>query len=281
VRVLRHLRLEPAAHEKRGHAREHDHRHDAPVGAGFAEDVQRVAKTEAARGGRAVTRVAGVRQPEHHQDHRHVDEDVGEQAPCRPQQQHQAPAHSRPEQNGEVPAARVQPDRALELIGPDDVVDDELDRRPGEHARGAMDEQDHHRVPDGKGAGEEQETPRDRRHHEEPLGDLDQPAAIVAIGERARVDGEQQEGQPVADHGEAAERGRVESLEHDPVTDDVLDVIGHRREQRGDEVAPIGGHAEGGERKRCQTSRSLSFELTASTTITIATVTSSTVEAAG
>ena len=65
------------------------------------------------------------------------------------------------------------------------------------------------------------------------------------------------------------------------MSDDVLDVVGHRREQGGDEVAPIGGSAEGRKGERCQTSRSLSFELTASTTITIATVTSSTVEAAG
>ena len=72
-------------------------------------------------------------------------------------------------------------------------------------------------------------------------------AAVVAVGERAAVDGEEEERHPVADDGEAAERGRVELLEDDPVADDVLDVVGHHGQQPGDEVPTIVAHVEGGE----------------------------------
>ena len=61
--------------------------------------------------------------------------------------------------------------------------------------------------------------------------DLDEPAAVVAVGQRAGVDREEQERHPVADHREPGERGRVELLEHHPVADDVLDVVGHHRQQ--------------------------------------------------
>ena len=68
------------------------------------------------------------------------------------------------------------------------------------------------------------------------LADLDQPPAVVAIGERAGEHREQEERHPVADHREAAEGGRVELQEDDPVADDVLDVVGHHREQAEREV---------------------------------------------
>src|ERR1700734_1374762 len=41
------------------------------------------------------------------------------------------------------------------------------------------------------------------------------------------------------DDCERAQRRRTEFLEHHPVTDDVLDVVGHHRRGRGDEKNPI------------------------------------------
>src|SRR5207247_10809979 len=71
---------------------------------------------------------------------------------------------------------------------------------------------------------------------EETLPDLDEAAAVVAVGERAEGDAEEEERRPVADDREARERGRVEALEDEPVGDDVLDVVGHHRHEAGREV---------------------------------------------
>src|SRR6266545_1613632 len=82
-----------------------------------------------------------------------------------------------------------------------------------------MNEQDHRRVPDPQRPREKQHGPGQRREREQPLRDLDELAAIEAIGQGARVDREDQEEHPVADH--------------------VLDVVGGRAEQYQDEVAPV------------------------------------------
>src|SRR5687767_11132652 len=77
----------------------------------------------------------------------------------------------------------------------------------------AVDHQDHHGMPHLETAGEEEHTPGDRRDGEERLRDLNQFAAIVAIGKCPGVQRKQQERQPVADHREARERRRAECLE--------------------------------------------------------------------
>ena len=59
---------------------------------------------------------------------------------------------------------------------------------------------------------------------------LDEAPRVEAVVERADRHREQQERQPVRDHREAAERRRMELLEHDPVADHVLDVVGHHGE---------------------------------------------------
>src|SRR6266508_2647784 len=102
-----------------------------------------------------------------------------------------------------------------------------------------MNEQDNRRVPDPQRPREKQHGPGQRREREQPLRDLDELAAIEAIGQGARVDREEQEGHPVADDGEPRERRRVERLEDHPVADHVLDVVGGRAQQYQDEVATV------------------------------------------
>src|SRR5262249_8960429 len=69
--------------------------------------------------------------------------------------------------------------------------------------------------------------------------DLDELAAVEAIGERAGVDRKQEERHPVADDREAGERRRGEGLEDDPVADDVLDVVGGPAEEHPEEGMPV------------------------------------------
>src|SRR5262249_56120760 len=116
----------------------------------------------------------------------------------------------------------------------------------GGGARGGGGQEDDDGVPHAKRASEEQESPRQRRHHEEDLPCLDELSAIVTIGERAGVDGEEQERHPVADDGEASEGRGVEHLEDDPVADDVLDVVRRHRNQAPGEIAAVVGDAERG-----------------------------------
>ena len=52
-----------------------------------------------------------------------------------------------PEQHGAVPADRVEPDRAGQVLGADDVVDDELDRRRADHPRHAVEHEERDGVP--------------------------------------------------------------------------------------------------------------------------------------
>jgi len=248
VGVLRHLGLERVAHEERGDAPQRDHRHQPPVGPHLAEQPPRIGQPHA-RAGRLAggVRVAGVGRAGEKDRERHVDGDVGEQPPGRTQRQHEPTAHRGPEQDRQVPAARVEADRARQMVGADHVVDDQLRRRRADHAGGAVQEQDHDGVPDPQRPGEEEHAPGDRGRHEEGLRHLDQLAAVVAVGQGAGVEREEQERHPVADDGEAAERRRVEGLEHDPVADDVLDVVRRHRHEAEREVAPVVGGVQGRE----------------------------------
>src|ERR1043166_8445093 len=110
--------------------------------------------------------------------------------------------------------------------------------------RRPVDEEDDDGVPDAKRVGEEEDAPRDRREHEQALAHLDEPPAVVAIGQRPRVDREEEEGHPVADDGKATERRRVKLLEDDPVTDDVLAVVGRGGQGGKEEEATIIGNVQ-------------------------------------
>src|SRR5205814_4129632 len=79
----------------------------------------------------------------------------------------------------------------------------------------------------------------DRREREQALRNLDEPATVVAVRERAHVDGEQKVRDPVADDGEAGEGRRVEGLEDHPVADHVLDVLGDLTDQREEKIPAV------------------------------------------
>src|SRR5262245_25120201 len=80
--------------------------------------------------------------------------------------------------------------------------------------------------------GEKQNRPCRRDTHKDDLGDLDNLSTIVAIGDTAEVDRQQQKGSPMADFGKSRQRRRSELLEQQPITDNVLDVVRHHREHR-------------------------------------------------
>jgi len=162
VRVLRHQRLVGVADEERRGAAEDDHRRDARIRARLAEDVPGFGQPEARPSRRlAAPAVAGVGHADEEDRQRKVDQHVGQDAPRRSQPQHEPATHGRAEQDREVPAAGVEPDRAVELLGADHVVQDELDRRDADDAGRAVDEEEDDGVPDAKRIGEEEDTPRD------------------------------------------------------------------------------------------------------------------------
>jgi hypothetical protein len=94
-------------------------------------------------------------------------------------------------------------------------------------------------MPDLQRVGREQDSPAERAQHEQHHPGLDDALGIVAVVERARPDGEQQERQPVRDYREAAERRRFELLVDDPVADYVLDGVRHHGEHRAAEIRSV------------------------------------------
>jgi len=120
--------------------------------------------------------------------------------------------------------------------GPDDIVEQHLVRGLPQHPGTAVNHQDHHGLPHLQCIGNEEIAPAQRSEDEESHPDLDDPARVEPIRERAGGHREQQERQPMRHDGEARQGGRVEFLEHHPVTDDVLDVVRHHGENKGDEL---------------------------------------------
>ena len=200
------------------------------------------ASRAAARGSLAESRPVG-RAPQPPGE-RHVDQHVDEHAhDGTAGEQHRA-AHGRPAEKPEHARHRHQPHAAVKLLAADDLVDQELRRRRPQHAGKAVHGQDRDRVPDFERVGHEQHAPGERAEHEQHHADLDQAARVVAVGEHARIDREEQERQPVRDHRIAAERGRMELVEDHPVADHVLDRVRHHGERRGDQVDRVVGHAQ-------------------------------------
>ena len=158
-------------------------------------------------------------------------------------EQHHA-ADRRTAEQPERARHRHQPHRAVQVVASGDVVDQQLRRRRPEHAGHAVDREQHHRVPDLQRVGEEQHAPAERAQHEQQHAELDDAARIVAVGERARPDREQQERQPVRDHRVAAERRRLEFLVDHPVADDVLDRVRHHRQHGAAEIGAVAGLAQ-------------------------------------
>ena len=234
------------ADEEGSATRQDDHRDDRAVGSDVAEGREDFGQARERASGRA--RAGAERRPvgrlPQPQRQRQVDQDVQQDAPGGTEHQHQTAADGRAEQNAERAPRRDHPDRALELGGADDIVDQELRGRCPDHAREAVQDQQHRRVPNLEGIGQEQDAPAGRHDHEQDHAELDDPARIEPVGERAGIDREQQERHPVGEHREAGERGRFELLEDDPVADHVLDIVRHHGEHRVTQIGAPAGMAE-------------------------------------
>jgi len=88
-----------------------------------------------------------------------IDQHVDEEPRGRAEQQHQPAAHRGTHEQTQVSAGRTQPDRALQLSGSHDVVDQELaGGAPYDPGHSVHREQDH-RVPHLDRIGEEQQAP--------------------------------------------------------------------------------------------------------------------------
>jgi hypothetical protein len=61
----------------------------------------------------------------------------------------------------------------------------------------------------------------------------------VAVGQRAKIDREKKEWRPVTDYGKPAENRRMKFLKEQPVTDHMLDVVAHGREQVNQKISPV------------------------------------------
>ena len=191
---------------------------------------------------------APVRRASEPEQQRRVEGCVDEDPARGPERQHEHAAHARPHQHAEVARGRVEANRALERGRADDVVEQNLAGGAPEDTGAAVEHQQHHRVPDAQAVGQEQISPRQRHAREQHAADLDEAPRVEAIVERADGHREEQERQPVRHHREPAERWRMELLEHEPVADDVLDVVRHHREHECHEVGGISGDAERAER---------------------------------
>ena len=76
-----------------------------------------------------------------------------------PEPEHDDAADGGPDQHAEIARGRVETHRALQMRGPDDVIEQQLVRRLPQHAGAAVDDQQHHRVPDLERVGEEEDSP--------------------------------------------------------------------------------------------------------------------------
>jgi hypothetical protein len=185
--------------------------------------------------------------PEQEQRQRQVERDVGEDPGGRAQPEQQHGADHRAEEHAQAAERGVEPDRARQLGRADEVVQHQLLPRPPQRSGQPVQHQQQAGLPDAQRTGQEQHTPGRGHQHEQRLRGLDHPAAVVAVGERPEIDAEQQERHPVADHLEAGQRRRVELLPQHPVGDDVLDVVGHHRQRRAEEIGPAVAVAQRGE----------------------------------
>ena len=219
----------------------------------------RTARRGAGRTAAEARAVGRIDQPQHQRQIEHgVEHDAGR----RPERQQDGGADRRAGQHGEIARHGVEPHRALQIRRADDIVEQHLVRRLPQHPGAAVNHQDHHGLPHLQGAGDEEIAPAQRCGDEQRHADLDDPARVEAIGERAGGHREQQERQPVRHDGESRQGRRVEFLIQHPVADDVLDIVRHHGEHESDELGaearvphrrkgpPAGWRGAGGDRSR-------------------------------
>jgi len=97
-------------------------------------------------------------------------------------------ADGRPEKNPQLATGGIQAHCARQIVGTDDVVNDELLRRRPENAGDAMNHQQDTRMPNFYRAGEKEIRPGRRHEHIHDLRDLNQSATIMPIGQTAEID---------------------------------------------------------------------------------------------
>ena len=203
---IRHLRAIGIADEERRAAGEQRHRDDDGMLGDIAHglhDIGEAAHRALRRRRRAAkARTIGrVHQPQHE---RQIEHGVEQNAVRRPEREQNDAADRRADQHADIARGGVEPHRAHQIGGADDVVEQQLVRRLPQHAGAAVDHQQHHGVPHLQRAGDEEVAPAERRGDEQAHAALDEAARIEAIGERAAGNREQQKRQPMRHHGEAA-----------------------------------------------------------------------------
>ena len=158
-----------------------------------------------------------------------------------------APPTAGPKRMPKLARGGVEPDRARQIVAADDVVNhQDLGRRP-EHSGDAVNDEQNAGVPDLNRIGQKQYRPHHRHAHVHDLRDLNQLAAVVAVGQAAEIDREQEKRRPMADDGEPGEHRRLKLLKQHPVADHMLDVVGHHRQHGGDKKPAVVFMLERGE----------------------------------
>jgi hypothetical protein len=113
--------------------------------------------------------VAGELRPRHQDRQRQVERDVDPDPVDRAEAEQQGRADHRAGQHAERPRGRVEPDRAGQVLDPDEVLEQQLLGRRPQRARRAVQDQQDAGVPDRQRVREEQDAPGQRHGHEQRL----------------------------------------------------------------------------------------------------------------
>lgn len=95
----------------------------------------------------------------HERGQRQIEQDVAEDALDRSEAEQQGRPHDRAEEDAQAARGRIQPHGARQLGRADEVLEHQLLGRCPQRARGAVQDQQHARVPDPQRAGREQDAP--------------------------------------------------------------------------------------------------------------------------
>ena len=249
----RHLRLVGVADEQRRPACQQHHGDDGGIAGDAARRVDDVAQAAdgalrlggvGGRGaGRRFASVRALQPPQHGQ----VDECVDDDAKRGTEGVQQSGADGRTGHHAEVTPGGAQAHRTGQQFSADQIVHEHLAWRQPQHARHAMQHQQYGGMPGLQQAGVDEQAPCHGHGHEQQHAGLDDATRVDAVGQRADMHREQQVGHPVRDDRESAQRRRAELLEHDPVADHMLDVVGHHGQHVAEQEAAVMGLAQRGE----------------------------------
>jgi hypothetical protein len=120
----------------------------------------------------------------------------------------------------------------------DDLMYQHLRCRYPDDAREPVDDQQQHGLPQRHRVGQKHDAPAHRYADEQQHADLNQAADIEAIRQPPLNPANSRNGTQCDMTAKAAQRRRMKLLEHHPVADDVLDVVGHHRRGGGEEKDP-------------------------------------------